>query len=135
MAELFDELNKAVSRVQEGAKAFLDKTDIDEKIVDAAKDLKNKAQEALDKTDLDEKLVGAFKDIKGKAQETFEKARPGVEEALNKVGAEAKALFDRGVEAVKGNPAGDAMDEIKKDVAEQVETIRDHRKVKLHGQK
>ena len=48
MAGLLDEVNKAVSKIQESAKSVLDKTDIDEKIVEAAKDLKEKAQAALD---------------------------------------------------------------------------------------
>ena len=53
------------------AKEALDKTDIDEKIVDAAKGLKGKVQEALDKTDIDEKIVEGAKNIAGKIGSFF----------------------------------------------------------------
>ena len=66
MAGLMDELNKAVSKIQEGAKNVLDKTDIDEKIVEGAKGLKEKVQGALDKTDIDEKVVEGAKGLLGK---------------------------------------------------------------------
>ena len=45
MAGLMDELNKVVKNVQDEAKELLDKTDIDEKIVDGAKNLTGKVGE------------------------------------------------------------------------------------------
>ena len=45
---------------------MLDKTDIDEKIVEGAKGLKEKVQGALDKTDIDEKVVEGAKGLLGK---------------------------------------------------------------------
>jgi len=124
MAGMMDELNKAISRVQEGAKEFLDKTDLDEKLTGAARDLKGKAQELLDKTDIDEKIVGTARDLKQKAQEAFDKARPGVEEAFGKASAGAKELFDKSVEKLNTPETKDAMDRIHDQVAEQVDRIR-----------
>lgn len=124
MAGLMDELNKVFTKAQEGAKELLDKTDIDEKLTGAAKDLKGKAQELLDKTDIDEKLAGAARDLKQKAQDTFEKARPGVEEAFGKATAGAKELFDKSVEKLNAPETKDAMDRIHDQVADQVEKIR-----------
>lgn len=124
MAGLMDDLNHAVSRIQDGAKELLDKTDIDEKIVDAAKDLKDRAQAALDKTDIDEKIVGAAKEIKDKAQAAFEQARPGVEEAFGKASAGAKELFDKSVASLKGSETKDAMAQIREEVDAQVQAIR-----------
>ena len=42
MAGLMDELNNAFSKLQDAAKNVLDKTDIDEKIVEGAKDIVGK---------------------------------------------------------------------------------------------
>ena len=143
-----DSLNKAVSKIQEGAKGLLDKTDIDEKVVATAKDLKGKAQELLDKTDVDEKVVAAAKDLKGKAQELLDKtdvdekvvaaakdlkdkaqaaiglAKPGVEDAFNKAAASAKSLFDQSVEMIQTPKPKDAMEQIQDEVADQVDEIR-----------
>ena len=124
MSGLMDGLNDALSRAQEGAKELLDKTNLDEKLAGAARDLKDKAQELLDKTDLDEKLIGAARDLKEKAQQTFEKARPGVEDAFGKAATGAKELFDKSVEKLNTPEARDAMDQIHDNVTEQVNRIR-----------
>ena len=143
-----ENLNKAVSKIQEGAKGLLDKTDLDEKVVAAAKDLKGKAQELLDKTDVDEKVVSAAKDLKGKAQELLDKtdvdekvvaaakdlkdkakaaigqAKPGVEDAFNKAAADAKSLFDQTIEKIQTPKPKDAMEQIQDEVNDQVDEIR-----------
>ena len=61
MAGLLDGINKAVSKLQdigtkaaEGAKELLDKTDIDEKIMDAANQAKDKAEDVV--SDLKDKV-------------------------------------------------------------------------------
>jgi len=59
--------NEVKGKIQE----ILDKTDIDEKIVDAAKGLKDKVQDALDKTDIDEKIVDGAKNVVGKLGSLF----------------------------------------------------------------
>ena len=108
-----------------GAKDFLDKTDIDEKLAGAAKDLKEKAKAALEKTDVDDRIMDAAKGLKEKAQEAYEKARPGVEDAFNKASAGAKELFDKSIEGIKGpEKPKDAMEVIQDEVDEQVEIIR-----------
>lgn len=149
MAGLMDELNKAAAKLQESAKALLDKTDIDEKVIAAAKDVQVKAQELLDKTDIDEKVVAAAKDVQAKAQELLDKtdidekvaaaakdvtakaqalygkAKPGLEDAFNKAASEAKTLFDKSVEGLQPEKKPkDAMEKIQDEVADQVETIR-----------
>ena len=50
---------------------ILDKTDIDEKIVEGVKDLKDKAQGLLDKTDVDEKIVDGAKNVINKLGSLF----------------------------------------------------------------
>ena len=122
MSGLMDELNKAVSKVQEGAKDLLDKTQIDEKIVGAAKDLKDKTQEFLDKTDIDDKITGVARDLKARAQETFEKAR--VQETFDKAAAGAKSLFEQSLEKVQPSKPKDAMEQIQDEVDQQVKDIR-----------
>ena len=59
------------AKVLEKMQALLDKTDVDEKIVEAAKGLKEKAQELLDKTDVDEKIVEGAKNLFGKIGSIF----------------------------------------------------------------
>lgn len=137
MAGMMDELNKALEKVRDGAKSILDRTDIDEKLIGAARDVKDRAQALLDKTDIDDKIVGAAKDLKDraqalfeqtdidekvigaakglkdKAQQVFDKARPGVEDALGKAAEMVQNLHPK-----------DAMDDIKQGVSEQVEKIR-----------
>ena len=49
----------------------LDKTDIDEKIVGAAKDVKEKVQGVLDKTDIDDKIVDGAKSVINKIGSIF----------------------------------------------------------------
>ena len=108
MAGILDGLNKAVSKLTDMGKSVLDKTDIDEKIVETAKGLKDKAQQALDKTDIDEKIV--------------ETAKGAVEKGKEAVSAAAEK-----VAAVKGSvpeAPKDAMGQIKDEVSAQVEQIR-----------
>lgn len=127
MAGFMDELNKAVSKLQESAKSVLDKTDIDDKIVAAAKDLKAKAQEVLDKTDVDDKVVETAKGLKAKAQSVLDKT-----DVDEKIAEAAKGLKDKAQEAFKaavkaGEPepeCKDAMDRIEDEAAEQFEQIR-----------
>ena len=68
-------------------------TDIDEKIVEGAKDLKKKVQGVLDKTDIDEKIIEGAKDLKEKAQglldktDVDEKIVDGAKNVINKLGS------------------------------------------------
>lgn len=124
MAGLMDELNRVAAKVQDGAKELLDKTDIDEKIVSAARDLKDRAQEMLDQTQLDEKLVSAARELKDRAQQAYEKVRPDVEATLAKATVGAKELIDRGVEKLNTPEVKDTMDQIREQVDEQVARIR-----------
>ena len=121
MAGLMDEVNKAVNKIQETAKNVLDKTDIDEKIVGAAKDLKGKAQELLDKTDVDEKIVDAAKGLKDKAQEALDKT-----DVDEKIVDAAKGLKDNAEGLFKqAEPkAKDAMDQLTEEANAQFEKIR-----------
>ena len=125
MAGLMDELNNAVSKLQEAAKNVLDKTDIDEKIVAAAKDLKAKAQEALEKTDVDEKVVETAKGLKDKAQAVLDKT--DVDEKIKEA---AKGLKDKAQEAFKAaTQAGEAkVDAVKEDTRDAMDKIRDEAK-------
>ena len=116
MAGLLDEVNKAVSKIQESAKSVLDKTDIDEKIVEAAKDLKDKAQAALDKTDIDEKLADAAKELKNRAHAALEKTQ--VDDKLAEAAKNLKQVLTP-TEREK-----DAMDVIKEEVAAQFDQIK-----------
>lgn len=110
MAGFMDEFKKGVSKIQESAKNVLEKTDIDEKIVAAAKDIKDRAQELLDKTDVDEKLVEAAKGLRDKAQEAFKAAEPKAKDAMDKLQEEATAQFERIRAAAKGtDPIHDFM--------------------------
>ena len=52
-------MSEEKSKLQE----LLDRTDVDEKIVDAVKSVPGKVQELLDKTDVDEKIVDGAKSI------------------------------------------------------------------------
>ena len=97
MAGLLDEVNKAVSKIQESAKSVLDKTDIDEKIVEAAKDLKDKAQAALDKTQVDDKLAEAAKNLKQVLTPTERE-----KDAMDVIKEEVAAQFDQIKAAAKG---------------------------------
>ena len=105
MAGLLDEVNKAVSKIQESAKSVLDKTDIDEKIVEAAKDLKDKAQAALDKTQVDDKLAEAAKNLKQALTPTERE-----KDAMDVIKEEVTAQFDQIRAAAKGtDPIHDFM--------------------------
>lgn len=112
MAGILDGLNKAFSKLQnlgkrsaDAAKGALDKTDIDEKIVEAAKGIKNKAQDVLDKTDIDEKITDAAKGLYEKGKQTVDSA--------------AEAIAKAREPAPK-----DAMDELKDEVDAQYQQIR-----------
>ena len=122
MAGLMDELKQAVNKLQESTKNVLDKTDIDEKIVAAAKDLKGKAQEILEKTDVDEKIAEAAKSMKEKAQSILDKT--DVDEKITEA---AKGLADKAQELFKGGEEKpkDAMDVIEDEAAAQFKEIRD----------
>lgn len=110
MAGFMDEFKKGVSKIQESAKNVLEKTDIDEKIVAAAKDIRDRAQELLDKTDVDEKLVEAAKGLRDKTQEAFKAAEPKAKDAMDKLQEEAAAQFERIRAAAKGtDPIHDFM--------------------------
>ena len=100
MAGLMDELNRVAAKVQDGAKELLDKTDIDEKIVSAARELKDRAQQA------------------------YEKVRPDVEATLAKASVGAKELIDKGIEKLNAPETKDAMDQIREQVDAQVARIR-----------
>ena len=66
----FDEIREDVKeKVQE----VLDKTEIDEKIVEVSNNMKEKVQEVLDKTEVDEKIVEVSTDVKEKVQKVFDK--------------------------------------------------------------
>ena len=117
MANFLDELNKAAEKLQASAQSLLDKTDIDEKIVAAATDAWAKAQSLLDQTDIDEKALAAAGNLKDKAQAILEKACPAALDG-------AKDLMDKGAKKLQQMREGDAMDQIGRDVAEQVEKIR-----------
>ena len=95
---------------------MLDKTDIDEKIVEAAKDLKDKAQAALDKTDIDEKSVEAAKGLKDEAQAALDKTQ--VDDKLAEAAKNLKQVLTP-TEREK-----DAMDVIKEEVTAQFDQIR-----------
>ena len=62
---------KAAGGLGDKIQGILDKTDIDEKIVEGAKDLKEKAQGLLDKTDVDEKIVDGAKNVINKLGSLF----------------------------------------------------------------
>ena len=65
-----EDLNKVIESVKGKVQEILDKTDVDDKLIDKAKGLKDKAGDAvegaLDKTDIDDK-------IKAKADEVLDK--------------------------------------------------------------
>lgn len=110
MAGFIDEIKKGVSKIQETAKDMLDKTDIDEKIVAAAKDLAGKAKDALDKTDVDDKIIDAAKGLKDKASEVLKAAEPKAKDAMDKLQEEATEQFEKIRAAAKGtDPIHDFM--------------------------
>ena len=59
----FDEIKESISN---NINEVLDKTEIDDKIVEAAGKVKDAAQNVLDKTEIDEKIVDATKKVKEK---------------------------------------------------------------------
>ena len=69
--DIDEKVLEAVKGLKSMAKEALDKTDIDEMVLEAVKDLKGKAKEALDKTDIDEKIIEGAKDIVGKIGDLF----------------------------------------------------------------
>ena len=105
MAGLLDEVNKAVSKIQESAKRVLDKTDIDEKIAEAAKELKDRAHAALEKTQVDDKLAEAAKNLKQALTPTERE-----KDAMDVIKEEVAAQFDQIKSAAKGtDPIHDFM--------------------------
>ena len=92
-----DELDRAIESLKSKVQEALDKTDIDEKIVEGAKGLKGKVQEVLDKTDIDEKIVGAVKSVPGKVQEVLDKT-----DIDEKIVDGAKGVIDRIGSALSG---------------------------------
>ena len=81
------------SGISDTIQNILDKTDIDEKVVDAAKGLKDKVQDVLDKTDIDEKVADAAKGLKDKVQGVLDKTDiddkivDGAKSVLGKIGS------------------------------------------------
>ncbi len=70
---LFDEM-------KDKAKEVLDKTDLDEKILEKAVELKDKAKEALEKTDIDDKIKAKAGELRDKAAEFLGGASEEVKE-------------------------------------------------------
>ena len=75
--ETLETVGGKVSGIVDGAKdkaqEVLDKTDIDEKIVEGAKKVKGKAEEALEKTDIDDKIKAKAEGVKDAFQEKFQR--------------------------------------------------------------
>lgn len=65
--------------VKDKVQEVLDKTEIDDKIVEAADTAKEKVQGVLDKTEVDEKIVEASHDVKEKVEDVFQKTKEKVE--------------------------------------------------------
>jgi len=77
-------IQDALDGLKDKAQDVLDKTDIDDKIVDAAKKAKDKAKDALDKTDLDEKIIDGAKKAKDKAGDLAQDAIDKVKDLAGK---------------------------------------------------
>lgn len=82
--EIRENISKNVEEVKEKVNEVLDKTDIDEKIVDVANKVKDTVQDLLDKTDVDEKLVETAKNVKEKVEEKKEEKKKPVKKTTKK---------------------------------------------------
>ena len=67
--QMSDELNKVIENVKGKVQEVLDKTDVDEKVLEAVKGIPGKLQALLDKTDIDEKIVDGAKNLTDKVGE------------------------------------------------------------------
>ena len=99
-------------KVRDSVNEFLDKTDLDEKVVAGAKSVKEKVTEALDKTDLDEKVMAGVKSVKDTVTDAMDKS--GLNE---KIAAGTRTVMEKMDEVF--HP-----DEEKKKLKDQTEKIR-----------
>ena len=75
------DLKSALGGLKDKVDDLLEKTDIDEKIVEKAGELKEKAGELLEKTDIDEKIAEKAGELKEKVTGLFGKAEEAAKEA------------------------------------------------------
>ena len=95
--DIDEKIVEKAGALKDKAGEFLEKTNIDEKVVEKAGELKDKAGELLEKTDLDEKIAEKAGALKDKVAGLFGKA----EEAAEDLKAKAEdAACERGTECV-----------------------------------
>ena len=111
---LMDDLKGKVNEI-------LDKTDIDEKIVEGVSELKDKAKGFLDKTDVDEKIAAGVSGLKEKAEGLLNTAEDVKDEAVQ-AAEEVKDEVVQTAEEVK-DEAVQAAEEIKDEAAQKVDEL------------
>lgn len=71
--ELRDNISNNIDDVKEKINDVLDKTDIDDKIIEATSKIKESAKDVLDKTDVDDKIIEATNKVKDSAKDLIYK--------------------------------------------------------------